>query len=548
MEFTDRIRNVLVIDDLRAFQVTLKSMLQNMGVSRIDFCDSGEQALRDIKKFDYDLIVSDYNLGSQRKNGRQLLEELKERKLLPPNTLFVIVTGENTRAMVLGALENQPDDYVMKPFSHQQLRSRLLRAIDKRTELQALYEALARQDYPAAIEICRTQVQNGSRYANYCLCLLAELYCTVGEFAKSEKMLRHFMEERDTTWTRVALARTFVKSGRHAEAEELLTALIKAQPLLLDAHDLLAESYMAQARLDDAIVATRTGAEISPLGIQRQQRLGALAVEKGDFELAHQAFGQVYELSRHSVYHSVDHLCDYVRMLFEASDHAAEDGRKRRLQNEAFTVLQRARASNAYSDFDFNGFEGLCQARLQARHGDLLKAKKTFYKAAAHYMLDNRLDLPDSFLPEGVATLSSIGEYETAIELADRLQAISNRGHFAEIALNDFRKSDDAIEKLSQFEAANRDGIARYTKEDYPGAINAFRLALAAAPTNTGAALNLIQSLLQHNKGKRKAELNDMQECRDTFKLLDGVPLPEKQKQRYHELRQLFDAVSNNRK
>lgn len=548
MDLTERIRSVLVIDDLRAFQVTLKGMLQNMGVSRIDFCDSGEQALRDLNRFDYDLIISDYNLGSQRKNGRQLLEELKAREQLPASTLFVIVTGENTRAMVLGALENQPDDYVMKPFSHQQLSSRLQRALEKRIELQAVYDALTAKDYPAAIAACRERIEAGSRYANFCLCLLAELYCTTGDYAKSEKMLRHFMAERDTTWTRVALARTLVKSGQHEEAENMLQELVKAQPLLLDALDLLSESYAARGQLDDAIAAAKAGTDISPLGILRQQRLGAMAVEKGDFELASHAFGQVYELSRYSVYHSVEHMCDYVRMLFEAADRSADPGRQRRLQNEGFTVLSRARAAGNYPDFDFTCFEGVCQARLQARRGELLKAKKTFYKAAEHYFAGNDFDLPDVFLAEGVSTMAAIGEYEMAIDMAERLEKLEQRGFFAESALTDFRRSDGANDSLRIFEQANRDGISRYTKGDLDGAIKAFRLALTAAPTNTGVALNLIQSLLESSRAKRKPDANELTECRETFKLLDGVPLPDKQKQRQRELKQGFDALMAGRR
>ena len=144
--------------------------------------------------------------------------------------------------------------------------------------------------------------------------------------------------------------------------------------------------------------------------------------------------------------------------------------------------------------------------------------------------------------------MAAIGEYEMAIDMAERLEKLEQRGFFAESALADFRRTDGVTDSLRIFEQANRDGISCYTKGDLDGATKAFRLALTAAPTNTGVALNLIQSLLESSRAKRKPDANELTECRETFKLLDGVPLPEKQKQRQRELKQGFDALMAGRR
>ena len=79
-------------------------------------------------------------------NGRQLLEHLRESKLLPPLAVVFIVSGDNSRSMVLSALESEPDDYMMKPFSQDQLRVRLLRALQRKQSLAGVFKALAQQE------------------------------------------------------------------------------------------------------------------------------------------------------------------------------------------------------------------------------------------------------------------------------------------------------------------------------------------------------------------------------------------------------------------
>ena len=64
----------------------------------------------------YDIVLCDYNLGAGQ-DGQQLLEELRYRHKLKNTSLFVMITAESSRDMVLGALEYLPDDYLTKPIT-----------------------------------------------------------------------------------------------------------------------------------------------------------------------------------------------------------------------------------------------------------------------------------------------------------------------------------------------------------------------------------------------------------------------------------------------
>ena len=168
-------KRVLLIDDQKPFQVMLKGLLLNLGAQDVQVKTTGEAGIAAYIKNPHDILLVDYNLGRGR-NGRQVLEELQVRGLMKEHTLFFIITGDNTRPMVLSALELQPDDYLMKPFSHRVLRSRLVRAYKRRMWLKDVFKALTNHDYETCIGACQKHIQSNSRYSNYCRKLQIELY------------------------------------------------------------------------------------------------------------------------------------------------------------------------------------------------------------------------------------------------------------------------------------------------------------------------------------------------------------------------------------
>ena len=66
----------------------MRGMLRGMEAAKISVAQSGEAALLKCQRTKYDIIFIDYNLGAGR-NGRQLFEEIKERKLAPPSSINI---------------------------------------------------------------------------------------------------------------------------------------------------------------------------------------------------------------------------------------------------------------------------------------------------------------------------------------------------------------------------------------------------------------------------------------------------------------------------
>jgi hypothetical protein len=55
-----------------------------------------------------DFVLQDFHLDGK-KNGQQVLEDLMSEKLISHEAVFVMVTAETSQAMVLSALEHEPD-------------------------------------------------------------------------------------------------------------------------------------------------------------------------------------------------------------------------------------------------------------------------------------------------------------------------------------------------------------------------------------------------------------------------------------------------------
>ena len=117
-------KRCLVVDDLTEVRALYKRMLRSFGVRQLDTAATADQTMDLCRNHNYGMIICDYNLDDSR-DGQQILEELRHMQMLQYTTLFIIITAETSREMVLGAIENQPDDYITKPVKPKILMSKV---------------------------------------------------------------------------------------------------------------------------------------------------------------------------------------------------------------------------------------------------------------------------------------------------------------------------------------------------------------------------------------------------------------------------------------
>ncbi|MBN1847707.1 MAG: response regulator [Deltaproteobacteria bacterium] len=121
---------VLVVDDQSSMRTIVKNMLKEMGFqsSNIDDASDGMRAVEKLKTNRYDLIVCDWIMPNL--DGLQLLKIVKGVMGFK-NTIFIMVTAEGQKSRVIEAIQNRVDNYVVKPFSVEQITKKLKMVISK---------------------------------------------------------------------------------------------------------------------------------------------------------------------------------------------------------------------------------------------------------------------------------------------------------------------------------------------------------------------------------------------------------------------------------
>lgn len=113
---------ILIVDDMTTMRKIVGKALKNLNFKHITECKNGEEAWSTIQSEHFDLIISDWNMPQC--TGIELLKRVRNDSKVS-STPFVLLTAEADPSQVQEALENQVDNYIVKPFSPKTLKEKL---------------------------------------------------------------------------------------------------------------------------------------------------------------------------------------------------------------------------------------------------------------------------------------------------------------------------------------------------------------------------------------------------------------------------------------
>jgi two-component system chemotaxis response regulator CheY len=113
----------LIVDDSRFIRQYLRQLLEQMGMSCEEAGDGSEAlaTLRAAAAFDFMLL--DVNMPGM--NGLECVKELREAGLQDPMKVMMVTT-EADNSFITRALEYGADEFLMKPFTPESLREKLM--------------------------------------------------------------------------------------------------------------------------------------------------------------------------------------------------------------------------------------------------------------------------------------------------------------------------------------------------------------------------------------------------------------------------------------
>ena len=255
--------NYLVIDDFENFRLSIRQMLRSCGADTIELVSNASQAIQHCTYNHVDVVLCDFNLG-EGKNGQHILEDLRYKKLLKRSSLFLMVTAETSKEMVMGAREYQPDAYLTKPINRAVLEKRLGALISQRNTLMPINREIDRENYPEAISLCLQLLPRQPRYKTWLMKTLGDLYFQLGDLAHALKIYDDVLAQRELSWARLGRCKVLLANRSFDQAVDGLRELIANHPDYMEAYDLLAEGFERQGRPTQAQQVLEKAIEHSP--------------------------------------------------------------------------------------------------------------------------------------------------------------------------------------------------------------------------------------------------------------------------------------------
>ncbi len=296
-------QNILVVDDFPEMRSMMRSMLIPFGANKLTEARSGQEAVECMEKQTMSIVLCDYSLGDG-KDGQQVLEEAKERNLLPYSSIFVLVTAENTSNMVMGVMEYQPDEYLVKPFTKTVLQARIKKVQDKKEGLQAIANAIDAKKYLYASELCDRQLASGAKNASELVKIKGELLLRTRDYAAARALYQKALEAREVTWARFGLGQCFFHMNELQQARMAFEELLGNNNKFVPAYDWLAKVLKALGDNKTSLQMLTEAVAISPKAIRRQKALAESAFESGEIDVAEKAYKNVVREGKNSVYRS----------------------------------------------------------------------------------------------------------------------------------------------------------------------------------------------------------------------------------------------------
>ncbi|MBQ8708043.1 MAG: response regulator [Succinivibrionaceae bacterium] len=535
--------SVFMLDDQESFQKMMKNVLIAIGFSSIAAASSAEAGKRLCNKNRYDMYLIDYNLGAG-ENGRQFIHYLHQYGKLPEDAVVLMVTGDASRAMVLSAIEEEPDDYLIKPFSSQQFRQRIVRCINRRNDLRDIYHAVNEKRYADAIRLCQEQLSRMSPYSSEIRIILTDVCIKSNEYQMAKSMLEEGLAFHESARFRLELGKVCYHLGEYAEALENLSLAKQMKPFLMEIYRIECSTYvkmgeynMAEKAIDDAI-------NISPQSSTLLRMQIDLAAGQHNYIKMRDCIGSLMELHKFEGKRLADLMSGFVHAAVLFASSSGERYHLDMLQKIVSSCVRRYSSyiTGTNTDFSLEVFDAVSKARVDVTVGNGMKGKKALYRIINN-LSSSVSTVPESIFSSIVSGLVQLGDYE----YADNLQKSrkeppteSERDSVLETCIGIYNTDESIKDKKEKYKSINRQGIEAYKNGNFSRALELFDEALRKSPTNTIAIINKAQSLLRlaQDPNIKKAQQDVyITSCQEIMSSLDGLPLSSEQEIHLNDIR-----------
>ena len=358
----------------------MRGLLSSLGFSKIDVSNTSEHAFSLCKRNSYDIYLFDYNLGSGL-NGRQLMEKLRKIKKIPPTSIVMIVTGDNTRAMVLSAIEQEPDDYLIKPFSQKQFKVRLLRVMKKKNDLQNVYKAVFAQDDKEVIKCLKEHIDNNTEHEVFCRCLLAAYLSKQKEHDEAINVLKVGLTHTNANFLQIQMGKVLYEKGEYDKSIDILEKVLNRYPLLIEALKYLTYSYVESNKKELAMQTIKRAVLLSPMSVPLLSLQIDLALKNEEYLVARDSIALMLDVNKCYPKDVENLLVSFVQCELKFVQNSSDAFHIANMGKQIKNIVSRYRKNLNPESFNSMLFDSICEARTDMIKGESTKGKRILYKA-----------------------------------------------------------------------------------------------------------------------------------------------------------------------
>ncbi|WP_020210406.1 response regulator [Gilvimarinus chinensis] len=480
---------VLVVDNFDNFRMAVRRLLQQLGCLQVDTAVNAVDAWRKCRALEYDLVLCDFSLG-RGKNGLQLLEQLREERQLKPSAIFILLSAEYSKALVMAATDAEPDAFLTKPVTTKKLRDRLLRILQQRRAMAPLWLALNAGDKSKAIEICQLLLHSKTRHQTFVQKLLGQLLIEDSQLASAEALYRQVMADREWDWAQVGMARICLANHDWQRAEQWLEQALVSNRHCISALDWLAKIYADNGDEKARQAVLQQAVELSPLSVQRQSQLGQQALINRYLPLAASALRQAVRLGLYSCYDQPDTHLAFVRSCAELS--YADREQAQAFYRDVNRVLEEFESRFSDAERYLVALRS-AECAFKAVSGDADSSRRILQRLQSECDLGT---LSSDVLFDWVSAADFLQDLVLRNELIDYLCEHRCEEHTLQEKVDLFLNEPVSAKKRERLAVLNTQGIGLYEKQEYLEALSCFEQAFCEFPRHGGVALNLLQTLV----------------------------------------------------
>lgn len=439
------------------------------------------------------------------KDGYQLYEELKSRKLIHSTTAFIFVSSETEPGLVHSVLELQPDDFLVKPFTLKELDSRITRVLLRKQKFKAVFAAIDKGQHSQALKMIERHL-TAPKYAKSIPQLLrikGDIILALKNYSEGQEFFISVLKIQKLTWAKIGLIRCLIALDQEDKAFGQLELLAKQPATQLEALELLSQIQFKRQDYNDALESIKKATSLSPRNINRQDRLVNIARINHDYKSQYKACQDIVKYAKNSVHENPEIYLNAVRSGIDFALTNYNEEQTSRTLKQANDYISKLK--NNFPQADKKEQIDVINARIHYLKDEKDKAKRLVSELTdtnnnENDETDHRMNVEDEL--DKAKSFHELGFYQQSSELFERIDQYCQEQLDANpsIAAYIHQEKQHREDIKSGPKELNSTAVNLYQRGNYPEAFKAFQQAFMLMPSNSSIALNLLQTICNNHQ------------------------------------------------